>query len=364
MVYIEPAPYILDLIRVMRAQHPELQLRVLFISAGLSQQWNNSIDDGVSVLLPVRRIAALKQILAEVRKGDFDWLHLAGWGHPLLMAALICGALFKCRISMESDTQLPVVQAGWKWRIKELFYPHLFARVDLLLPGGSRQQDYFRHYRVPKSKIRIARMTVDVSKINKLATKIKTRRNEIRLSMGLSKETVVFVFVGRLEEYKGINMLLDAFFTLNSTNVQLLVVGEGKCRPSVEKAAKIDSRIVFVGRKPHPGVVEAFAISDVAIVPSTFEPWGLVVNEAMAVGLPVIASERVGCIDDLVRDEMNGLLFPAHDVAALASAMQRIAGSSFLREQMGETGNKLISNWRLEDEVAIITSAWREVLVV
>ena len=78
--------------------------------------------------------------------------------------------------------------------------------------------------------------------------------------------------------------------------------------------------------------------------------------------MPVIVSERVGCGDDLVKDGMNGLLIPAHDVAALVSAMQRLADDVLLREQMGATGHKQISNWRLEDEAEIITTAWREIL--
>lgn len=359
MIYIEPAPYILDLIRVLRREHPELRLRVLFISASVSQPWMSSLDDGVSELLSEGRFAALKQIFLEIRRGNFDWLHLAGWGHSLLFTALLMGATFKRRISMESDTQLPIGQGGWKNKVKELFYPRMFSLVDILFPGGTRQKEYFQYYGVPEAKIRIAQMTVDVTKIIELSTEIKERRAEIRESIRLKIDSVVFVFVGRLEEYKGVCLLLEAFARLPSPHVQLLIVGDGNCRGSVEQAVDSDQRIRYVGRRDFAGVVEAFTISDVAVVPSSFEPWGLVVNEAMAAGLPVIASNRVGCVDDLVRHGETGLVFPAQSVEELAGVMQTLADDCLLRARMGNEGRKLISRWRLEDEAAILSSAWQ-----
>ena len=112
-IYIEPTPYILDLIRVMRELHPELRFKVLFISASVSQQWGELPDVEGLELLTAGRGSALSRIFREIREGDFDWLHLAGWGHPLLMAALLLGTLFGRRISMESDTQLPFEQSRW-----------------------------------------------------------------------------------------------------------------------------------------------------------------------------------------------------------------------------------------------------------
>lgn len=359
MILIEPTPYILDLIRVLMERYPELQLRVLFICANASQPWNIKFDDGVSVLLPEGKVAALKQILTEIRKGGFSWLHLAGWGQPLLMAALLMGAVFRRNISMTSDTQLPIGQSLWKTWIKDTFYPRMFSLVNVLFPAGTRQKEYFLHYRVPEAQIHIVQMTVDVTKIAKLSSEIKKSRKEIRESIGLKSDSVAFIFVGRLEEYKGVCLLLETFGMRLSPNVQLLIVGDGSCRELVEQAVASDQRIRYLGRRDFAGVVEAFTISDVAVVPSSFEPWGLVVNEAMAAGLPVIATDRVGCVDDLVRHGETGLVVPAQSVDELVGAMQILADDRLLRDRMGSEGWKLISRWRLEDEAAILSSAWQ-----
>lgn len=361
MIYIEPAPYIMDLIRVMREQYPELQLRVLFISASSSQPWESRLDDGISELLQEGRFAALKQIFLEIRRGNFDWLHLAGWGHPLLLSALLIGAAFRRRISMESDTQLLIGQGGWKNKVKQLFYPRLFSLVEILFPGGTRQQEYFRHYGVSETKIRIAQMTVDVTAIMHHVHDARNRAVTIKQQMGLPKAGLFFLYVGRLNEFKGgVEDLIDAFTLMKEyQSIYLVIAGDGDLRAMVEDAAKTMHRIIYLGRIHTQQVRDLYAVGDVLVLPSHFDNWGLVVNEAMAAGLPVIASDRVGCVDDLVRHGETGLVFPAQSVEELAGAMQTLANDYLLRDRLGNEGRKLISRWRLEDEAAILSSAWQ-----
>jgi glycosyltransferase involved in cell wall biosynthesis len=359
ILYIEPAPYILDLIRVIRQRHPELELGVLFISGSVSQAWNTSLDGECMELLPVSRLAAARRILSDIKRGDFDWLHLAGWGHPLLMWALLTGGIFRRRISMESDTQLAAQQSGWKEQIKSLLYPRLFQLAELLFPAGTRQRTFFEFYGVPQTRIRTAQMTVDVSAIFEITEAFKEKRAATRATIGLPSDAVVFVYVGRLEDYKGLDLLLKAFKTVDGTNRRLLIVGDGSMRAEVQRAATDEPHILYLGRKDFSGVIESLVVSDVALVPSTFEPWGLVVNEAMAAGLPIIASDRVGCVDDLVLDRRTGIVFPSGELNQLVNAMALVATDSVLRTEMGRAGRELISGWRLEDEAQIMANAWR-----
>lgn len=358
-LYIEPAPYILDLIRVLREQTPGLQLNVMFISASISQPWGEIPESEGVTLLPPSKLAALIHIFSAIRKGGFDWLHLAGWGHPLLLWALLIGALFRRRISMESDTQLPCSQACWKKWTKALIYPRLFALADVLLPGGTRQKTYFQHYGADDGKIRIAQMTVDVVRITKSASATREQKTLIREELGITAGDVVFIYVGRLEPYKGILLLLKTFLQLSEANVRLLIVGEGSCRVAVKDAASIDKRIVYVGRRDFTGVIEAFAIADVAVVPSLFEPWGLVVNEAMAAGLPVIASDRVGAVDDLVVDGITGKVFTAGHIPELLVALKELLDKQ-VRLRLSAAACELIEEWTLETSAKKIIQAWQQ----
>lgn len=360
MLYIEPAPYILDLIRVTRERNPDIQLRVYFTTAALTQDWGSQLDN-VAILLPVNSWSALRVLVSDIVQGEFDVLHLAGWGNPLMLCSLIVGGLFRRKITIESDTQLPIGLAFWKRAIKRVLYPAIFLMVDIAFPGGSRQKQYFLHYGVPEHKIRIAQMTVDVSRIIECVQDFRVDSKDRRVKLGIPEDAVVFVFVGRLEEYKGITNLVSAFKSLSNKqqNAYLLVVGDGSCRLEIEDAAINNSRICYVGRKNYLGVLESYSVADVCIVPSLFEPWGLVVNEAMAAGLPVIVSDRVGCAEDLVLDGQTGFIVSAGNVNQLAGAMERLAKSAELRRRMGETGRERISGWKLEDEGDILSREWR-----
>ena len=225
MIYIEPAPYIMDLVRVLREQNPDVKLRVLYISEAVSQQWDSCLDDGVSTLLPENKWLAIGQIFSKIYGGAFDILHLAGWGHPLLLASLMFGIIFRRKIVVESDTQLPIGQRPWKRIIKKSSYPLLFSFVDLFLPGGSRQNSYLRYYHVPRKKIRIAQMTVDVRRMMYKVDSVKSNAFALKSKWGLPEDSFLFLYVGRLDSSKGgINDLLVSFSRISRSIVMSVII--------------------------------------------------------------------------------------------------------------------------------------------
>lgn len=360
-IYIEPAPYVVDLIRVLRKEYPNLQMRVLFIGANVSQSWNAQLDREIFELLSSNRIRSIFQIIKEVVAGRFDWLHLAGWGHLLLMLALVVGRLSGRRISVESDTQAPLTEPRHKRAIKAALYPTLFRAACLFFPGGRPQARYLRNFSVPEHHIRISQMTVDVTGILETVQHNQSGNTDRRLGLGMPHNAVVFIFVGRLESFKGIETLLMAFDSICDEGLSyLLIVGDGSLRGEVEQAQESNGRIRYLGWQDTNGVRGAMASADVAVVPSSFEPWGLVVNEAMAAGLPVIASDRVGAVEDLVSDNENGLIIPADSPGALAEAMRLLARDTELRHQMARASHRRIDRWRLEDEARIMWTAWND----
>lgn len=364
MLYIEPAPYILDLIRVIRQRHPDVELRVYFIAAALSQNWGSRLD-GIAMQLPTNRFLALKLIFSEIVHGDFDVLHLAGWGERILLASIFFGAIFNRRITVESDTQLPIGQSFIKRRIKNLIYPSIFYVCDILFPGGSRQRDYFRHYGVPENKIKIAQMTVDVRQIMCKVDEARQIPNFWKSKWDLPLDGVLFLYVGRLDVLKGgIHDLVEAFSMINEEfNAYLVIAGEGELRPFVEASAKNNDRIIYLGRLEFDQIPGLYGMCDVLILPSHNDNWGLVVNEAMAAALPVIASKRVGCVDDLVEHGVTGFLFQAHDIGDLATSMIRLAEHESLRVSMGKAGRNKISGWTLEDESDILCKNWKKLVL-
>jgi len=362
-VYLEPTPYLLGLLDVVRHKAGS-EINSLFIGENISQSWNLTVDRSSGLLPDNGYFSAMTHINAMLKANSYDVIHLAGWGNRVLLSILLLAWFKHLPVVVESDTQLPFGQAAWKRFLKALIYPFLFRIPAMFLPGGTRQAQYLRHYGVRDAKISIAKMTVDVAGIIQSCRALgKEGRKQTRAKYGFSDANVVFIFVGRLLEHKGIRHLIEAFqdVSLKNPDVRLLVVGDGPELDLVQRAAKENSAIRWAGRLDFPAVIEACHASDVCIVPSLFEPWGLVVNEAMAAGLPVIATERVGCIDDLVIKEETGFIVPAGDIQALTTAILHISDKAGLRTTLGMQARKLISSWTLEEEAELIIEVWRKV---
>ena len=102
---------------------------------------------------------------------------------------------------------------------------------------------------------------------------------------------------------------------------------------------------------PNLIILEFYSLGDIFALPSLFEPWGLVINEAMCFSLPLVVSDKVGCGPDLVREGENGLIFPGGDAAALASCLQRLVAEESLRSQMRQRSLEIISKWNYQADV-------------
>ena len=132
-----------------------------------------------------------------------------------------------------------------------------------------------------------------------------------------------FLFVGRLIERKGLNVLLDAFHRLDEG--ELWIVGDGPLRGAVEEAATLSPRIRSLGHVDGEPLTDVYRQADVLVVPSLYEAWGLVVHEALAHGLPAITTDQVGAGDDLIDQGTNGYIVPVGSSEALADAMRTVA---------------------------------------
>jgi glycosyltransferase involved in cell wall biosynthesis len=137
-------------------------------------------------------------------------------------------------------------------------------------------------------------------------------------------ETLRYLFVGRLIERKGIDVLLEAFRRVDAG--ELSIVGDGPLLSAVEAAAAADPRIRVLGHRGGAALEDAYRDGHVLVVPSLYEPWGLVVHEGLAHGLPVIVTDQVGAGDDLIDSGTNGYVVTAGSAQALAEAMQAAAG--------------------------------------
>ena len=121
-------------------------------------------------------------------------------------------------------------------------------------------------------------------------------------------------------------------------------------------AHKLDL-VRFCGFLNQTELPKAYVAADAFVLPSSYEPWGLVVNEAMCFGLPVIVSDRVGAAPDLVHKGSNGYIYPSGDVDALAASLAAVVRDPELCRRMGRQSKSLISSWGIDQTAAGVVDA-------
>lgn len=356
MVYIEPTPYILDLIHALEKNHP-LKIHVMFLNNSITQDWHLILNDR-HFILEKNTFSAIKTLYKIIFKEKYNTIFLAGWSHPIMLALLALAKIRRISVIVDSDTPLLPHISRWKRIIKRILYPILFLLPNLFLPGGTRQANYLRHYCVPSKKIILEKMTVDVLGIQKAIQQYShNMKIELRKKLAISETDFVFLFVGRLIKRKGIAELLEACKKIHYPNMKCIIIGDGPLKSTVIEATKIHNNIVYAGWLNQEEIIKMYFISDVFVLPAQWEPWGLVINEAMAAGKPVIVTDQVGCADDLVMHKKTGLIIKSNSVNELILAMHYFLDHQKQYEAMSHNTLDLISHWTLEDSVKQICMA-------
>jgi len=164
---------------------------------------------------------------------------------------------------------------------------------------------------------------------------------------------LVIVYVGRLTDRKGVFDLLAAFSLLKKeqADATLLLVGTGMDEALLKERTSKEGipDVVFAGFIDYDQLPKYLGISDLFVLPSYDDVWGLVLNEAMACGLPVITTNKTGASADLVKDGVNGFVVKEKTPRELCDAMRKIVGDDALRRTMAESSRRIISNFDLHN---------------
>lgn len=245
-------------------------------------------------------------------------------------------------------------------RMLEFLKTRFMRDCSAFVVPGKSSFEYVKKYRTAGQQIFTAPNAVDIELFAQRAAAVRQDAALHREALRLPSR--FFLFVGRLVPEKGVFDLLDAYGKLSAemrAEVGLVFVGEGTARSELGRRANdiMPGSIQFAGFAQREQLASYYALADVFVFPSHTDPWGLVVNEAMACGLPVISSEAAGCTADLVEDNWNGRVVRGGDVKQLASAMEDLASDSARRSQMGNNSRESILRYSPEACAAGIAGA-------
>ena len=229
---------------------------------------------------------------------------------------------------------------------KEAFKKWIFKKVDFIITVGRDGRDFAQRYGALKENIFFAPHGIDVAHYRDGSAKIRSKRS--LLNEKIDDMETTFIYVGRMVKLKGLNYLLDAFKEVqrrSTSKVSLILVGNGaderlyrfKCE------AEAIRNVHFTGFCQKSELPSLYAVADVFVFPTLGDPYGLVVDEAMACSMPIVTTNAAGEIRDRVEDGVNGYIVPPENRQALAEAMLKLVKDPNLRRNMGLISEKKIA---------------------
>lgn len=279
-------------------------------------------DLPATLMLLRRRLAHCDLLHTHEFKSDlFGWLAARSVGRPWIAT--------DHHLATDDDWRLRLFAVADRMAL-----PHARA---VIVPSYSQAQRLARY--VPHQKIHTVYHGIDAAAFAASAATERTRLRG-RLNVG-EGQPVVSVF-GRLEPIKGHSDLLQAarIMLASRPDLQFWIVGEGSLAASLQAQARqlgIDGAVRFLGYQPD--VASLMAASDVVVLPSRHESFGIVLIEAMSLGKPIVAT-ATGSIPEVMRDGVQGYLVPPHHVEALAQRVLHLIANPLLAEQMGRAGRE------------------------
>jgi glycosyltransferase involved in cell wall biosynthesis len=252
-------------------------------------------------------------------------------------------------------------RSAWRRAVKSAVVPRLLRAAAGVLVVGTLARDSVVARGAPAERVRVFANTIDVAAWEERADRLARRRRKLRSALAFTDDDVVVLSVARLAPEKGLDTLVRAVAATGDPGLAVVVAGSGPRASTLMAAAEaLGVRLLLTGELAEERVAEAYVAADVFALLSTHEPWGVVVNEAAASGLPLVLSDRVGAARDLVRD--NGATVAAGDVAAAADLLEKLAADPDRRRAMGERSRELVRGWGYAPSVESFVAAVREAI--
>lgn len=304
-------------------------------------------------------------IFDRLRKGRFDAVWVFGYSSLTSLQAIVASAMLRLPVMIRTDSSLFDRKRSKKILLAKSFFLKLLRpALTCALSIGKGNTEYWKHYLGRDFPVFTMPYAVDNEFFQGRAREASLRRENLRRELRFEPDRPVVLFASKLLARKRCIDLINAWIQLAPAPgvdppAYLLIVGDGEERANLEARVRASglSSIRFLGFRNQTELPRTYDLCDVFVLPSIHEPWGLIVNEVMNVGRPVIVTDQVGCQPDLVHDGVNGFVYPAFDVDALSQSLRHLIEDPALRATMGENGLRIIRHYSFEQDVVGLRQA-------
>lgn len=297
-----------------------------------------------------------KNIYHHLKQGKFDAVWVHGWSWLCSLQTVIAAEKLGIPVLMRGESNgLPTSTSSLKETGKQIFLNWLFAKISSFLYIGTHNRNFYRGYGVEDKRLFSVPYAVDNEYFQQKVRIAAKNRNELRQFLNLQPDRPIILYAAKLIDVKRPHDLLAAYKSLSPDGVvepepYLLFVGDGNLRGSLEAEARATGwdSIRFLGFQNQSQMPSMYDLCDVFVLPSSFEPWGLAINEVMNAGKAVVVSDRVGCAADLIRVGENGAVFEMGNIRELANG---ITWGIRNAKSAGEASSQRIQTWSFNEDV-------------
>jgi 1,2-diacylglycerol 3-alpha-glucosyltransferase len=281
---------------------------------------------------------------------DPDAVGIMSYGYPDGRAALEwCRRRRRVAVLMTDSKADDAVRIGWRERIKSI----IVSQYDAALVAGRPQRAYLEQLGFPSELIFTGYAAVDNNFFRRGAEAARRHPEAVRHLPGLADASPFFLASNRFLPIKNLSRLLEAYAAYRARAREpwrLLLLGDGPERPELEAQIAKDriEGVVLCGFRQIDELPAYYGRAGAFVHPTLKDTWGLVVNEAMAAGLPVLVSTRAGCAQDLVLDNHTGYTFDPLDVPIQSTLLERVAGRDVDLVAMGRRAQSFIEDFSCE----------------
>ncbi|WP_295632407.1 glycosyltransferase family 4 protein [Novosphingobium sp.] len=277
-----------------------------------------------------------------LRSGGFDGVLLLGWYLKSFIQALVVAKRAGISVMVRGDSQLGTPRSSLKTLVKSAAYPLFLRQFDAALVVGERNRAYWRHYGYPAARMFDSPHCIDTAWFAERAT--PAARAAVRDRFAIAPDTRIALFAGKLLEFKrpGDFIAGVAAARARGVPVEAMIAGSGPLEAEVRaQAIALGVPLHMLGFCNQSEMPGAYAAADVLVLPSTGrETWGLVANEALASGCPVVLSDAVGSAPDLATDARVGQTFPLGDVDACGQRLAAMLSLSPDKQAVAEISTR------------------------
>ena len=373
-VATHPVQYMTPIFRRL-GKHPSLDFQVAYCTLrgaeashdpefGADIQWDVPLLDGYSWAQVPNRGSGAESFFGLfnpglwklIRRGDYDAvLCYVGYLRATFWIACMASKFSKAAFIFGTDASSLAPRDGrsWKIPIKKFIWPRLFRLADQVIVPSSDGRDLLCSLGIPADRITLTPYSVDNEWWMRQSSQV--HRSAVRETWGARPDSCVVLFCAKLQPWKRPADLLRAFAKANVSNALLVFAGEGPLRSQLESEAAalgVASRVRFLGFVNQSQLPAVYASADLMVLPSEYEPFAVVVNEAMCCRCPVAASDRVGASRDLVVPVCPDFVFRCGDIAALAELLKKAVADPTRLKVLGRASLALIQTWSPERNIS------------